>query len=203
MSTIHGTSTEPNDNTDPRRWLTLGIVILAAFIVVLDNSVLYVAIPTILREFDTTLPSLQWVITGYSLTFATFLIIGGGSATCTATDGSSSSAPRCSASVSFVASISQSVPELVIGEAVIEGIGAALMMPATLAILSGTFRGKERGTAFAMWGRHGRRGRRVRARRRWLPHHELLVAVGVPDQRDRHPDRDHRRSAVHAEGAPR
>ena len=62
---------------DPRRWVTLAIVILSAFIVVLDNTVLNVAIPTILREFHTTLPSLQWVITGYALTFATLLIIGG------------------------------------------------------------------------------------------------------------------------------
>ena len=44
---------------------------------VLDNSVLTVAIPTILRDFHTTLPTLEWVITGYALTFATLLIIGG------------------------------------------------------------------------------------------------------------------------------
>src|ERR1700719_5204187 len=62
---------------DPRRWFTLVIVISAALIVVLDNSVLNVAIPTILREFHTTLPSVQWVVTGYALTFASLLIIGG------------------------------------------------------------------------------------------------------------------------------
>ena len=58
---------------DPRRWITLAIVVMAAFIVALDNSVLNVAIPTILRDLDTDLLSLQWVLTGYSLTFATFL----------------------------------------------------------------------------------------------------------------------------------
>ena len=57
----------------------------------LDTTVLNVAIPTILRDLDTTLPSLQWVITGYSLTFASLLIIGGRLA------GSSSSVPRSSA----------------------------------------------------------------------------------------------------------
>src|SRR3954453_8542642 len=62
---------------DPRRWITLTIVIISAFIVVLDNTVLNVAIPTILREFHTTLPSLEWVVTGCVLTFATFLITGG------------------------------------------------------------------------------------------------------------------------------
>ncbi len=62
---------------DPRRWITLAILLMAVLIVALDSTVLNVAIPTILREFHTTLPSLQWVITGYSLTFAALLIIGG------------------------------------------------------------------------------------------------------------------------------
>ncbi len=62
---------------DPRRWITLGIMLAAVLIAGLDSTVLNVAIPTILREFHTTLPSLQWVITGYSLTFAALLIIGG------------------------------------------------------------------------------------------------------------------------------
>ena len=62
---------------DPRRWITLGILLIAVLIAGLDGTILNVAIPTILREFHTTLPSLQWVITGYSLTFAALLIISG------------------------------------------------------------------------------------------------------------------------------
>src|SRR5437773_11617134 len=62
---------------DSGRWVTLGIAILSAFIVVMDNTVLNVSIPTILRELHTTLPALEWVITGYALTFAALLIIGG------------------------------------------------------------------------------------------------------------------------------
>ena len=68
---------EPIPVPDPRRWATLAVVVVAALIVVLDNSVLIVAIPTILRDFHTTLPAVEWVITGYSLTFASLLIIGG------------------------------------------------------------------------------------------------------------------------------
>src|SRR5215469_13504729 len=67
----------PPDDVDPRRWVTLAIVLIATLIVVLDNTVLNVAVPTILHDFHTTLPSLEWVITGYALTFATLLIIGG------------------------------------------------------------------------------------------------------------------------------
>jgi EmrB/QacA subfamily drug resistance transporter len=53
---------------------------------------------------------------------------------------------------SLIASISQSVVQLFLGESLIEGIGAAMMLPATLSILSATFRGRERGMAFAVWG---------------------------------------------------
>jgi MFS family permease len=137
---------------DPRRWITLAIVIIAAFIVVLDNSVLNVAIPTILREFDTTLPSLQWVITGYALTFATFLIIGGRLGDVYGHRRIFIIGAALFGAGSLLAAVSSSVPQLVLGEAVIEGLGASLMLPATLAILSGTFQGRERATAFAMWG---------------------------------------------------
>jgi EmrB/QacA subfamily drug resistance transporter len=137
---------------DPRRWITLGVVILTAFIIVLDNSVLNVAIPTILRDFHTTLPSLQWVVTGYALTFATLLIIGGRLGDVYGHRRIFIIGCALFGVGSFLASVSQSVPQLVLGEAIIEGVGASLMMPATLAILSSTFRGRERASAFAMWG---------------------------------------------------
>ncbi len=119
---------------------------------VLDSTVLNVAIPTILREFHTTLPSLEWVVTGYALTFATFLIIGGRLGDIYGHRRVFIVGAALFGAGSLLASVSTSVPELVIGEAVIEGIGASLMLPATLAILSVTFRGRERATAFAAWG---------------------------------------------------
>src|SRR4051812_37915646 len=62
---------------DPRRWLTLAILLLALVLIVLDNTVLNVAVPTMVRELRTDLPSIQWVIAGYSLVFASLLVIGG------------------------------------------------------------------------------------------------------------------------------
>src|SRR4249919_737632 len=62
---------------DRARWISLGIVLMAAFIVVLDTTVLNVSIPTIIRELDTTIGAVEWVVTGYALVFATFLSIGG------------------------------------------------------------------------------------------------------------------------------
>jgi EmrB/QacA subfamily drug resistance transporter len=140
------------DPPDPRRWFTLAIVVLAVLIVALDTTILNVAIPTILRDLDTTLPSLQWVITGYSLTFASLLIIGGRLADLFGARRMFIIGAALFAVGSLLASLAQSVPVLIFGEAIIEGIGASLMMPATLGILSSTFHGHERATAFAVWG---------------------------------------------------
>lgn len=151
MSTA-ATATPPAPALDPRRWVTLGIVLMALIIVVLDNTVLTVAIPTILRDFHTELPSLQWVLTGYSLTFATLLIIGGRLGDLYGARTMFILGAALFGVGSFLASIATSVPSLLLGESLIEGIGASLMLPATLAILSNTFTGHERAKAFAVWG---------------------------------------------------
>jgi len=117
----------------------------------LDSSVLNVAIPTILRDFHTTLPRLQWVITGYSLTFAALLIIGGRLVDIYGARQVFVVGAVLFGVGSLIAALSTGVLMLVVGEAVIEGIGASLMLPASLAILTSTFHGRERGTAFSMW----------------------------------------------------
>jgi len=147
MSTMSGP-----ERRDPRRWFAAIVVILSVAIPVLDNTVLNVAIPTILREFHTDLPALQWVITGYSLTFATLLIIGGRLGDMYGHRRTFMVGAAIFGVGSFVASVSHSVPTLVVGEAIIEGIGASLLIPATLSILSRTFEGPERAVAFAAWG---------------------------------------------------
>jgi EmrB/QacA subfamily drug resistance transporter len=140
------------EELDPGRWIALGIAVIAAFIVVLDNTVLNVSIPTILHDLHTTLPALQWVITGYALTFAALLIIGGRLGDVFGHQRVFIAGFALFGIGSFIASISTSVGELIVGEAIIEGIGASLMLPTSVAILSGTFRGRERATAFAAWG---------------------------------------------------
>lgn len=132
--------------------MTLGIVLSSAFIVVLDNSVLNVAIPTILHDFHTTLPSVQWVVTGYALTFASLLIIGGRLGDLYGHRRIFIIGAALFGVGSLLASVSWNVSSLILGEAIIEGIGASLMLPATLAIISNTFQGAERGLAFAGWG---------------------------------------------------
>jgi len=140
---------------DPRRWVTLAIITVAVVIVSLDNTILNVAIPTILRDFHTTLPSLQWVITGYALTFATLLIIGGRLGDIYGHRRMFIVGAALFGTGSLIAALSTGVPTLVLGEALIEGVGASLMLPATLAILSTTFEGPERAAAFGVWGAVG------------------------------------------------
>jgi EmrB/QacA subfamily drug resistance transporter len=137
---------------DPRRWIAATVAIVSVAIPVLDNTVLNVAVPTILREFHTDLPSLQWVITGYALTIASLLVIGGRLGDLYGHRRTFVIGALIFAFGSGLASISTSVPTLFVGEALIEGIGASLMFPATLSIISTTFVGAERAKAFAAWG---------------------------------------------------
>jgi len=142
----------PAGPADPKRWVALVILSSTLFIIVLDNTILNVAIPTIIREFHTTVSSMQWVIAGYSLVFASLLISFGRLGDIVGRRKMFFIGATLFAIGSLIASLSQSVVELFVGESLIEGVGAAMMLPATLSILSATFRGRERGVAFAVWG---------------------------------------------------
>ncbi len=121
-------------------------------IVTLDTTILNVAIPTIRRDLHTDLGSLQWVIIGYSLTLGSLLIIGGRIGDLVGVRRTFIIGAVVFAGGSFLASAAHSTEVLVVGEAVIEGVGAALLFPASLATLSTTFQGPARAKAFAVWG---------------------------------------------------
>jgi len=137
---------------DPKRWVALVILSTSLFIIVLDNTILNVAVPTIIREFHTQVSSMQWVISGYSLVFASLLISFGRLGDIIGRRRLFFVGALLFAAGSLVASLSHSVVQLFVGESLIEGIGAAMMLPATLSIISATFHGRERGIAFAVWG---------------------------------------------------
>jgi EmrB/QacA subfamily drug resistance transporter len=136
----------------PRRWLALAAMAAAVAIVTLDTTILNVAIPTIRRDLNTDLGSLQWVITGYSLTLGSLLIIGGRIGDLFGVRRAFVTGAVLFAVGSFLASVATSTQILVLGEALVEGIGAALLFPASLATLSMTFQGPARARAFAVWG---------------------------------------------------
>jgi EmrB/QacA subfamily drug resistance transporter len=132
--------------------LILLAVTAAVVIVTLDTTILNVAIPTIRRELHTDLASLQWVIAGYSLTLGALLVIGGRLGDLFGVRRTFIVGALTFAAGSLVASVATSTPMLVAGEALIEGVGASLLFPASLAALSTRFRGPNRARAFAVWG---------------------------------------------------
>lgn len=142
----------PAGPADPKRWIALVILSSALFIIVLDNTILNVAVPTIIRDFHTEVSSLQWVISGYSLVFASLLISFGRLGDIFGRRKLFFVGATLFAVGSLIASLSQNVTQLFLGEALLEGIGGAMMLPATLSIVSATFQGRERGVAFAVWG---------------------------------------------------
>jgi MFS family permease len=140
------------DAAQARPWLVLAAMAAAVAVVTLDTTILNVAVPTIRRDLHTQLATLQWVIAGYSLTLGSLLIIGGRLGDLFGARRMFVTGALLFASGSLLASIATTVPFLVLGEAVIEGIGASLLFPASLSTLSTTFEGQARAKAFAVWG---------------------------------------------------
>jgi MFS family permease len=135
-----------------RPGLVLAAMAAAVAIVTLDTTILNVAIPTVRRDLHTDLAGLQWVITGYSLTLGSLLIIGGRIGDILGRRRSFVTGALIFATGSLLASLATSTPQLVAGEALIEGVGASLLLPASLATLSTVFRDEARAKAFAVWG---------------------------------------------------
>ncbi len=135
-----------------RKWSPLLILALALAIILIDMTLLNVSLATIIRDLDTTIQKIQWVITAYSLTIAAFMITGGRMGDIFGRKRMFMLGAVIFAIGSLIASISRNVPTLVVGEAIIEGIGAALMMPATMSLLAANFRGRDRSIAFGVWG---------------------------------------------------
>jgi MFS family permease len=140
---------------DIRRWLALVVALSTALIVAIDTMVLIVAIPTMLRDLDTTLPTLQWVLSGYSLTFAALLVVGGRLGDVFGHRRVLMIGLSCFITGSALATLATSAGQLILARALLEGTGAALMAPTSLAMVSKLFQGTERAKAFGAWGATG------------------------------------------------
>jgi MFS family permease len=114
-----------------RKWLTLASVSFGLFMIMLDNTVVNVALPSIQRDLQADLSELEWIVTGYALTFASLMLVGGKVA-----DAFGRRRIFVVGIVVFtVASLLcglASSSEMLIGARVLQGAGAALMNPATL-----------------------------------------------------------------------
>lgn len=134
-----------------RRWLTLAVLCLSLFVIVVDNTIVNVALPTLVHELDTTTSQLQWVVDSYTLVFAGLLLTAGSLGDRFGRRGALSAGLVIFGAASAMAAFASGVNMLILARAVM-GIGAALIMPATLSILTNVFTdARERAVAIALW----------------------------------------------------
>ncbi len=132
------------------RWWTLGVLCLSVLVVVIDSSILNVALPTLQRELGASASGLQWIVTSYILIFGGLLL----------TTGSlgdrfgRAMMLRCGLVVFALASMGaaciETTGQLIAARAVM-GLGAAMIVPSTLSIAVDVFKGEERTRAIAIW----------------------------------------------------
>ncbi|MCU1346065.1 MAG: transporter, partial [Acidimicrobiia bacterium] len=133
------------------RWVTLGVLCLSLMVIVVDNTIVNVALPTLVRELGTSTSQLQWVVDAYTLVFAGLLLTAGSLGDRFGRRGALTAGLLIFGAGSLAASMSNSVNTLVLWRAVM-GSGAALIMPATLSILTNVFTdAKERAVAIGVW----------------------------------------------------
>jgi EmrB/QacA subfamily drug resistance transporter len=133
-----------------RKWWTLFAIAFSLFVINLDNTVVVVAIPSIRQDLDMPFTQLEWIVNAYTLVFAVLLLFGGKLADLLGRR-------RILLVGLVVFEISSVVCALspdgavLIGARAVQGVGAALMLPATLALVSANFAPAERGMAFGIW----------------------------------------------------
>jgi EmrB/QacA subfamily drug resistance transporter len=133
-----------------RKWWTLAAVAFGLFMIMLDNTVVNVALPSIKRDLNVSISSLEWVVNGYFLTFAVLMLTGGKLA-------DQFGRRRIFIFGLLVFTLSSLAcglatnGETLIGARAVQGVGAAMMNPATLSIITATFPPRQRGTAMGIW----------------------------------------------------
>src|SRR5881394_3859343 len=133
-----------------KKWWTLAAVSFGLFMIMLDNTIVNVALPTIQKSLHLKVSELEWVVTGYALTFGALMLTGGKLADLMGR--------RLMFVVGLVIFTLSSLgcglagsAGVLIGARVVQGVGAALMNPATLSIITATFPPRQRGMAIGIW----------------------------------------------------
>jgi EmrB/QacA subfamily drug resistance transporter len=133
-----------------RRWYTLAVLCMSLVIITIDNSILNVALPTIVRDLGASGSDLQWIIDAYIIVFASLLLTAGALGDKFGRKGALSIGLLLFGGFSGLASLANS-PEMLIAARGLMGIGAAFIFPTTLSILTNTFTGHERARAIGVW----------------------------------------------------
>ena len=141
--------------TDRRKWWALGLLSAVQFMVVLDIAVVNVALPSIQVDLGFSQEDLQWVISAYALVFGGLLLLGGRAADLLGRRRVFLAGVVVFTGASLLAGLAWSEPSL-IGARALQGLGAAVISPAALSMLSTTFaEGRERNIALGVWGAVG------------------------------------------------
>ena len=135
-----------------QKWRPLIVLALAQFLMVLDQAVMNVAISQLVEDFDTTVTTIQAVITLYALVMATLMITGGKVGDIIGRRRAFVIGLVIYGAGSALTAASWSVPSLIFGWSILEGIGAALVLPALVALLAANYQGRDRITAFGVIG---------------------------------------------------
>jgi EmrB/QacA subfamily drug resistance transporter len=135
---------------EKRKWFTLAAVSFGLFMIMLDNTVVNVALPAIQRDLHIGLSELEWIVAGYALTFAALILSGGKLADRYGRRRIFVLGIVVFTLASLACGLASGGNELIAAR-IVQGVGAALMNPATLAIISATFPPKQRGMAIGIW----------------------------------------------------
>ncbi|HYO20676.1 MAG TPA: MFS transporter, partial [Dermatophilaceae bacterium] len=135
-----------------KRWWPLVAFAIAQFVMVLDQSVMNVSISTLVKDFDTTVTTIQAVITLYCLVMAMFMLTGAKIGDIIGRRRAFGIGLVIYACGSAVTAASQSVAMLALGWSILEGLGAAMVLPALAALIAGNYEGRERKVAYAVIG---------------------------------------------------
>jgi EmrB/QacA subfamily drug resistance transporter len=135
-----------------KRWWPLVALATAQFVMVLDQSVMNVSISTLVEDFDTTVTTIQGVITLYCLTMAMFMLTGGKIGDIIGRRRAFVIGLVIYGCGSLMTALAPTVAVLTLGWSILEGLGAALVMPALVALIAGNYEGRERNVAYAVIG---------------------------------------------------
>ncbi|MFC7925883.1 DHA2 family efflux MFS transporter permease subunit [Microbacterium laevaniformans] len=134
-----------------RRWIGLVFISLAVALIIVDSTIVNVAIPAIVDDLGITSTQVQWVQEAYTLVFASLLLLFGSLADRIGRRRLLLIGVALFAGASVLASFAPTGDLLILAR-LIQGVGGAMMLPSTLSLLNATFQGRERGIAFAVWG---------------------------------------------------
>jgi len=155
VSASTGSASDGAPSQDSRRWWALAAVSLATFMTYLDNNIVNVAIPTIQHSLHLSVSGLEWVVSSYLLTVAGLLLAGGRLADVYGRRRIFLGGLALFTLSSLAAGLASS-GEVLIASRAVQGVGAALLMPATLAVIMAAFTNvKERTTAIGIWAAIG------------------------------------------------